>query len=299
MLGSSRLAFGVLVAIILVVVAVVSTLYWTVTSTAWSWSAGDSLSAHASSVEEAMNAANMPSGSFKCYVINMAKNADRWHLFQQSYAKSDLVGVPLERVEAVDGRAIEVRNYTSAKAYTDILTSEGKGYRDFHYQLTRGAVGCYLSHMDVLRRVREGQEKFGIVFEDDAVLKHNIMAQLVRAVKNVPGDWDMLNLDAFCIECDAGNNKTYSKVRRFFNLHAYVITKDSAKKLLEYLSATPIEQQIDHELSHMAAAGAIRIYVLNKPLARPTGRLRSTIQTPAMSTPWVNDLLKTPVASSL
>ena len=68
------------------------------------------------------------------------------------------------------------------------LAAEGRGYRTAHYQLTRGSVGCYLSHLRLYQHVLRGGAQFALVFEDDAAIAPpgNLLASLID-LKPFPG----------------------------------------------------------------------------------------------------------------
>jgi hypothetical protein len=62
------------------------------------------------------------------------------------------------------------------------------GYRTKHYQLTRGSVGCYMSHLQLYQHIlRETDAQFAFVFEDDAEIREpDLLAALLDA-KPFPG----------------------------------------------------------------------------------------------------------------
>ena len=212
-------------------------------------------------------------------LINMAKNKDRLDNFIEEYDHTDLVSIPFLRVEGVNGRAIDSEKYVSPYAYKELLNTERVRYRTKHYQLTRGAIGCYLSHMHCYKLIRDGKADYGIIFEDDVVFKeYNVMKMLNKYLQYIPEDWDILLMHCICYVC--GKHKYYYDVQRYILMHAYVVNKKGAGKLLEALEHKPIEQQIDSELSKMAIDEKIKIYSLRHPIAVQGNGMGTTIQIP-------------------
>jgi len=215
---------------------------------------------------------------FEIYLINMSKNADRLKSFVEQYKGCDLGSKNFFRFEAVDGRMLNLADYVSPRALAEIQDAEKNGYRVKHYQLTPGGVGCYLSHQQVLRIIAESDKPYGIVFEDDAVIDPKLYSKLTATMTQIPSDWDMLLLGCFCIKCV--KYEQHSDMDRFFQTHGYVVRRDSARRITEFLDKTLIEQQIDTVLSEMAQQNKIKIYCLNDELARQNTSFGTTIQLP-------------------
>lgn len=228
--------------------------------------------------------------STSVFLINMKHNVDRRKFFNAQYQSSDIRIIPYTTFEAINGKQLRIQEYTSRKAYQEILQAEQSGYRTKHYQLTRGAIGCYLSHMEIYRRVVAGDKPFAIIFEDDVEIPRTVLRDIHRALDKIPSDWDMFLLGCFCIVC----NKTqhFSQIQRFFLMHAYVVTKEGAKKLLNYLEKIPIEQQVDAAISKLAEKQGINIYCANAHIAQQNNRFNTTIQLPMKRIQGVNPYAK-------
>lgn len=204
--------------------------------------------------------------NIKLYLINMKKSIERFKRFQDAYTASDLASIEFERIEGVNGKEIDIKNYVSDKAYDSILTAEKTGFRRYHYELTRGAVGCYLSHKEVYKRIANQKQEFAFVFEDDVRLSSlNLLSDVNQIVNSVPKDWDILLLGCVCFVC--GKFSTYYDVNKYFLMHGYIIKRSSAKKILNLLNDQKIEQQIDAQFSDLAEQGILKIYCLRDKLA--------------------------------
>lgn len=232
---------------------------------------------------------NLVPCDFNVYLINLARNRDRLLRFKKYYSQTDLSKVKdFIRIDAVDGSKINPRMYVSASGWSDIQDVTWYGYRTKHNQLTVGAVGCYLSHIHVYKQIRSSDANYGIVFEDDVrFIKQDVYRQIRNAISNLPSDWDMLLLGCVCHVCD--KHPTYQELKHFFLLHAYIIKKSGAIKVLDHLEGKPIRQQIDSELSTLASNNKIKILCMNRWIVSQDNKENTTtIQTPMKFVKGVN-----------
>ena len=220
------------------------------------------------------------------YLINLKRNGDRLEHFIEQYMKSDLRYKAFNRLDAIDGSAIIVDEYVTPKALQEIRDIEKNGYRTKHYQLTKGAIGCYLSHQKLYDMIVASDAEYGLIFEDDVMIDASIYKKLNKHIESIPNDWDILLLGCQCISCE--KHLMYLNIKRFFLMHSYLIKKEAAIKLKSYLSSKKIAQQIDSELSDLSMDGQLKIYCLKTPICRQGGGFRTTIQKPIKQLPGVN-----------
>jgi GR25 family glycosyltransferase involved in LPS biosynthesis len=219
-----------------------------------------------------------PKPAIPCFVISLESHPqNRLSWFRKRYEKSDARGVlPLEVIPAVDGKALgdqSIKSMVSERAWKEIQEAETKGFRTGHYQLTRGAVGCYLSHLEVLQRIATSGG--GIVFEDDASIPVDFYRRFRRAFHGLRDKpMDMLLFGCVCRTCEPGSLR---KVFRFFQLHGYYVTQKGAQKILQNLSDRPIDQQIDSAMSDLCESGDLQVFCA-KPAFVRQGTFRTTIQ---------------------
>jgi len=211
---------------------------------------------------------------FNVYLINMEKNKDRLMNFTEYYNKSDLNFKPFELFPAVVGKDLNLIDYLSENAYKEILISEKRG-RKHHYDLTPGAVGCYLSHLRIYKKLVNSNYNYGIIFEDDAIMAKNTYEKMLLSLNNIPSDWDIILLGVLCIKCDT--SEKYIKISRFWGTHGYLIKKQSAVKLLEFLDK-PLSKQIDADMSLLIKRGLIKVYGINPILVSQDTQFGSEIQ---------------------
>lgn len=101
------------------------------------------------------------------YVINLEKRQDRLRQFATRNRK-----VRWQRIDAVDGRNVDLGGVRT--------------------KLTKGEVGCFLSHIKALDVIAHGQDEFAIVLEDDASITFPnsfpiIERLLAEALAVIPG----------------------------------------------------------------------------------------------------------------
>lgn len=117
----------------------------------------------------------------KAYLINLPKHAERYRTVK---AQLESAGMRYERIGAVDGKALST---TEMKANVTALA---------RVLLTRGMIGCFLSHRKCWQHCLEEADGPVLVFEDDVVLADNFQADLAAAMAELPADWDVLLLGA-------------------------------------------------------------------------------------------------------
>ena len=62
------------------------------------------------------------------------------------------------------------------------MNTMNKKIRDYHYEInTMGAIGCYLSHIEVWKKIKEDKNcNYGMIFEDDVIVKHNLKQKILE-----------------------------------------------------------------------------------------------------------------------
>jgi hypothetical protein len=213
----------------------------------------------------------------KTYLINLDRRPDRLERFMKTFEKSDASKMQLTKISAVDGGELDIKKVPlSEVARGELKQIETTGFRSKHYQLTRGAIGCYLSHVKVWRDVVDNNHRHGLIFEDDVNVPSNIYAKMEKSMKHIPEDWDIILFGYHCKDCE--NMKGYRKVNRFILLHCYAISYSGIIKILKTNSLFPITQQIDSYLSELSE-DILNIYTVPNPIIHQNGS-RTDIQMP-------------------
>jgi GR25 family glycosyltransferase involved in LPS biosynthesis len=85
----------------------------------------------------------------------------------------------------------------------------------------------------------------------------------------------MILLGVMCLKCDI--EEEYIKINRFWGTHGYLINKQGARKLIEYLDK-PLSKQIDADLSLLIKRGLIKVYGINPIIVAQDPKFGSDIQ---------------------
>jgi len=116
------------------------------------------------------------------WVINLDRAPER---LARIAAQLERLGLPWTRLPAVDARSLQ----PAQRAALDDAT-----YRRRHgKEPVLGELGCYLSHVEVMRRFLAGSAEFALVLEDDVQLKDSLPAVLQGLAAHA-GRWDMVKL---------------------------------------------------------------------------------------------------------
>jgi glycosyl transferase, family 25 len=118
------------------------------------------------------------------WVINLDRAPER---LARVRAQLQQLQLPFTRLAAVDARALtpEQRAALDEPAYR----------RKHGMSPVPGELGCYLSHVAVMRAFLASDAAFALVLEDDVLLKPGLPAVLNGLMSN-PGRWDVVKLSA-------------------------------------------------------------------------------------------------------
>lgn len=196
--------------------------------------------------------------SIHFYCINLKHRTDRWTAFSQQPVIQEIKkNYVFERFDAVAGSTLDIQNDNriSLRAKRNIKDKMRRDHEDLN---TAGAIGCYLSHVEIWRKVVNNPEPYAIVFEDDAAIPADFMRRLEKAylelnlLPGFPDVWTFSNAWSFYYQTkgrplpqDVAENRRGNWVLNTCpgGTGGYLITKEGAKKLLE--TAFPIDIQVD------------------------------------------------------
>ena len=223
----------------------------------------------------------------KIYLINLQRRPDRLEAFMKCYKNTDMKNKPIIKFAAIDGSKVNMNSIPITElAQLEMKQLQTTGFRHKHYQLTKGAIGCYLSHLKIWEHAYMNKFNSVLVFEDDARPPPNILHQIQKNYDHFPKDWDIILFGIHCHECE--EQPTFKKVKRFILLHTYMINYKAIVKILNFNSLFPISQQLDAYLSEMSSE--LNIYSCKKNLVSQSNS-RTDIQAPILKNPKINDRL--------
>ena len=163
----------------------------------------------------------------KILLINLAKDVDR---LQSSHRKFSDLGLSFERLDAVNGRAM------SEKDYQDFVAARP---RDSKFGWARGAVGCFLSHMNAWKICAEGDGNCVAIFEDDLHISTD-MPYFLNDESWMPEGFDIIRMESPTNRVKLSKSPLHSvRGRGVFRVGStswcagsYILSKQGAQKLL-------------------------------------------------------------------
>lgn len=174
----------------------------------------------------------------RVFLINLSKDTDRLKAMSNQLVR---LALPFERIEAVYGTQLPewLRPY--------FLNAQGQ----VAPELEPGEVGCYASHLLVLKRIVENNTP-GLVLEDDLELDEKL-PEILASTHALPRDWDILRLSGYenhFPKFPAGALSEGKKVIKYsrvpFGTGAYLITPQGARKFLSWrtLRTAPVDYDL-------------------------------------------------------
>ena len=118
------------------------------------------------------------------WVINLDRAPER---LARIRGQLERLGLPWTRLAAVDARALTPEQ-TAALDAPAYCRKHGK-------TPAPGELGCYLSHVEAMRRFLASTHAFALVLEDD-VLLHDTLPAVLRGLMAHPQRWDVAKLSA-------------------------------------------------------------------------------------------------------
>ena len=191
------------------------------------------------------------------YVINMNERKDRLKRFMSQEAIHEFKN--LKRISATNGKLLDFRRDKRISMSTKLRIY--RNYRRSHYEIaTLGAIGATISHVSVWKTFVKSGAPVCIVMEDDAVWTPEVIEQINKEYSNIPDKWGMWVLGYFSktliIEHIKGC-KGWDKVYNFSGAHSYMITRETAIKLLE--DVYPIDTHIEF---YMTGSSIIKDFLI-------------------------------------
>ena len=181
------------------------------------------------------------------YLINLKRAEDRLSSAKETFNK---VGIKFELEVAVDGKELSLPNPNYAELKYNLL--HGK-------KTNLGELGCYFSHLNVLKKFLDTKEDFALVCEDDIEFEEDIV-EIINSAISSGIDFDLLRLSG-------GSDKTKEKgmpiklkkiYKEFYialnfgfksGTGCYLINRLAAKNILERMSimSLPIDHAMDRD----------------------------------------------------
>jgi GR25 family glycosyltransferase involved in LPS biosynthesis len=192
------------------------------------------------------------------YYINLARRQDRKSHFLSQCTKHQIEQTRVERFEAFDGR-----NHQFPQSTLQLFRNAD--YLQYPY---RSAVICnQMSHFTILKQMIEKNQKYILVFQDDAKLKDGFTEYIDNIMGNLPDDAEMVNLGMheyamyshfvpWNLDSKNDDNRIAEEVVNPYICKlnhdcnpcslAYIMTLKGAKNMVEYFSKHGFRKCTDH-----------------------------------------------------
>ncbi|NOU50178.1 glycosyltransferase family 25 protein [Pseudoalteromonas sp. JBTF-M23] len=179
------------------------------------------------------------------YLINLDQSPER---LEKSSARLKEQNINFERISGVYGKTLS--DIDLIKNYQPLLNR-----RLFYRPLSKGEIGCYMSHRKAWQAIVDNKHPYAIVMEDDFRLVgdlHNVFA----TIEQLPVKWQLIKLAAYenrtrPIAFSHRVNDTFNLVvhkKAMTGCCAQAISYEGAKALLaatEYF-ARPVDTDLQH-----------------------------------------------------
>ena len=190
-------------------------------------------------------------------VINLDERLDRWQRLQPVLKRSRYT---IERFPAVKVS----KEFALSKQLSPLslrtranLFRERKNHEDVH---GLGAVGCYLSHVEVWKQFLHSGAQLCLVLEDDIRDTSDIDLHMDWFLQRRK-EWDVALLGWLSMRpleyTSVGTVKPFPSAQGFFGAHSYMLTRAAAQFLVQ--SAFPVELQADLYLQAICDRFELRI----------------------------------------
>lgn len=222
------------------------------------------------------------------FCISLDRFPEKWERVKQ---KMNSLGIEIEKISACDG--LELDETKISKASTPSVEYTLKYGRSLHREMPSvGAIGCYLSHVKIWKKIIQKNLQNVLILEDDFHIPD--IKAIKEYLKFLPKNYHTAFLGYFKQLTQIDHKE--SKINDYwtfnpsllFGTYGYLISREGAERLLE--KAFPIEMQVDSYISYMSLLDYISCYRSNKPLILTENISPSTIQNLSGIKCFINDL---------
>jgi len=189
---------------------------------------------------------NIQKDSYKIFYINLAmdkkKNADTLHMLHREFRE-----IPYKRIEAIYGKDLSDQ-YINDTVNIDLYKKHTA------YEIKKGTVGCYLSHVKAWEEFIKSDSEFALILEDDTRIKEpykkdikNILSELATKKDN----WDILSIShkkkpKLTMGSFSAGKKVFffhAYLQTLHNAGMYIINRKTAENMI--INAFPMEMPLD------------------------------------------------------
>ena len=170
----------------------------------------------------------------KVYILAINVTQEKIDSIQQRLENCDFASkVGYEILTGHDGRKDPMPE--GVHVYQDWAKEPHTWNKFWKQPINPGEVGCALSHINVWKRIAEGEEERCLVLEEDFFAVKSMYA-LPEVSPDLPIVWDYCSLGRWIFneDNDVILDETFCIPSLHYNMHAYILTKTGAQKLVDY-----------------------------------------------------------------
>lgn len=197
----------------------------------------------------------------RIFVINLKKDTEKKEYMKELCQRYNL---HVEFIEAICGSAL-------SKHEIDEIYSSDKSIGTLGRELSRGEIGCALSHKYIFERILKEKVEIAMILEDD-IFFDKTLVDILKFKENFEKNWELILLGhhtGYSRDIDTKQSIWYKKqlnsmyklarpCEKGYGTYGYLITNNGARKLLKYLDT--IEKPIDH---YTGDSQYINLYIVN------------------------------------
>lgn len=205
----------------------------------------------------------------RAFIINLDIATDRWTFVENSFAQSKLIRC---RVPAIEATALAFPHEHYAESQ----------YHWFHGRTTNPReLACYLSHLKAMEAFLATDDPYGLIAEDDLVLRPEFDAVIEMALRHARS-WNILRVAglgpgraAKVVRLHAGYSLCVS-LGRLKGAGAYLIDRRAAETLLAHL--LPMRLPFDHAIDREWFWGLRAAHIAPFPASQTESDFLSSVQ---------------------
>ena len=214
------------------------------------------------------------SNNIDLYVITLGKEERLENIKNQQKKINNKIQI----FDVVYGLKLDLNDLKNS----NILSNENTLSKD--YKRKMGEIGCYLSHLNIYKKIKEDKKNgYTIIFEDDFLIKSDdLINDAKKAIdilnsKNIDFDFLFLgNLKDNHGENIADNLYYIYKNINLYGTHGYIINNKNIDKIIDKLNI--IKQPIDNSIEDLSYNMLFNTIVIYPNLVIQEGEFKSTIR---------------------
>lgn len=195
------------------------------------------------------------------FYINLNRREDRNDSFLNTLKSVEWLHRKAERISAADGKSLSNERLKQlvhtgflqrgADNLVDMPNIDLRGGK-FSGHLSRGAIGCALSHLEAWERLLQLERngvKWAMVFEDDVTaIAEDFTQRLKSVISFLPEDWHFCYLGYHGATPNGDPAELLRVTSEVHGTFGYIVSLAGAHRLLHH-SLLPLEAQLDSALS--------------------------------------------------